>query len=331
MPREPKLALVIAGNFTSDEDNADPNILLNFLPEELARCCEIREWSCQPSTFYSMPMTLAMEEMFESLVAEGFTGIIAVCGSGVVEELVYFVNLLWQHSEPVIFVNLMLQGRSGLDEGLLNLRCSVLAALTPEARDSGVLLCSSGELFSADDVTLADPTSLDSAFTSPRKGSIGKMLNGEIKFFSKAERPPFLLRRPSELPRVEILWAVLGGGDKSLDYLSSERNLGGLVLAGFGSGNVPPSWMPSIRSILRREIPVAISSRCFVAHVNRTSDFEGSFECLTDMGVMSAGNLNPLKARIRMSIGLGSGLTETGLSHYLLNKSVSGDERDLYK
>ena len=135
----PRLALVIAGNFSADEENADPGILLGYLPEELARCCEIKEWSCQPSTHYSMPMTLAMEEMFESLIAEGYTGIITVRGSGVMEEMAYLVNLLWQHPEPVIFANLMVQGRAGLKEGLVNLHCSVLAALSPEARDKGAL------------------------------------------------------------------------------------------------------------------------------------------------------------------------------------------------
>ena len=125
----PKLALVIAGNFSADEESADPGILLGYLPEDLARCCEIKEWSCRPSTHYSMPMTLAMEEMFESLIAEGYTGIITVCGSGVMEEMAYLVNLLWQHSEPVIFANLMVQGRAGLKEGLVNLHCSVLADL----------------------------------------------------------------------------------------------------------------------------------------------------------------------------------------------------------
>ena len=65
MQQLPKLALVIAGNFSADEDNADPNLLLNYLPQELALRCEIKEWSCQPSSHYSMAMTLAMEQMFK--------------------------------------------------------------------------------------------------------------------------------------------------------------------------------------------------------------------------------------------------------------------------
>ena len=46
-----KLALVIAGSFSADE-NADPGSLLNYLPDELACRCDIKEWSCQPSTHY---------------------------------------------------------------------------------------------------------------------------------------------------------------------------------------------------------------------------------------------------------------------------------------
>ena len=125
--------------------------------------------------------------------------------------------------------------------------------------------------FGADDVTLVDPGSPDSAFQSQERGSVGKMLNGEIKFFSEPRRPSFLARRPKELPCVEIMWASLGGGDGLLSFLAAHRELGGLVLAGFGAGNVPPLWVPPIRNILRRRIPVVITSRCFQCHVHKTN------------------------------------------------------------
>ena len=85
------------------------------------------EWSSkQPSTHYSMPMTMAMEEMLESVAAEGYAGIIVVSGCGVMEEIAYLVNLLWKRSEPVIFANLMVQGRAGVKEGLMNLHRAVV-------------------------------------------------------------------------------------------------------------------------------------------------------------------------------------------------------------
>ena len=213
-----KLALVIAGSFSADE-NADPGSLLNYLPDELACRCDIKEWSCQPSTHYSMPMTMAMEEMLESVAAEGYAGIIVVSGCGVMEEIAYLVNLLWKRSEPVIFANLMVQGRAGVKEGLMNLHCAVLAALSPGAQNRGVLICSSGELFDAGDAVLADPESPDNAFQSPLRGTIGKMLNGELKFLQDSKRPVFLAVRPKEIPYVEIMWASLGGGDGMLSSL----------------------------------------------------------------------------------------------------------------
>ena len=69
------------------------------------------------------------------------------------------------------------------------------------------------------------------------------MLNGELKFLQDSKRPVFLAVRPKEIPYVEIMWASLGGGDGMLSSLLHARELKGLVLADFGAGNVPPSWV----------------------------------------------------------------------------------------
>ncbi len=328
--QSPKLALVIAGSFSAD-DNADPGILLNYLPAELACRCDIKEWSCQPSTYYSMTMPMALEETQESIAAEGYAGIIVVSGCGVMEEIAYLVNLLWKRSEPVIFANLTVQGRAGVKEGLMNLHCAVLAALSPSAQNKGVLICSSGELFGAADAVLADPESSDGAFCSPSRGSVGKMLNGELKFFSEPKRPAFLAVRPKEIPYVEIIWASLGGGDQALASLMGARDLRGLILAGFGAGNVPPSWVPMVRNLIRSRVEVAVVSRCFQGSVHKTNDFEGSFEKLDELGAISGGKLNPFKARIRMALGIAAGLTHNGLSLYMLNQPVSDNITELYK
>ena len=327
----PKLALVIAGNFTGDEEHADPCSLLNYLPSDIASCCKFIEWSCQPSSHYSMRMMIEMSDMFETLVDDGYTGIIVISGSGVMEEMSYIADLLWQHPEPVIFANLMVQGRAGVEEGLMNLRCSVLAALSDEARGRGVLVCSSGELFAASEVVMVDPTSTDNTFQSPEKGSLGKLLNDDIKFLRNVRRPEFLARRPREAAVVEALWASIGGGERLIATLANSRDIQGLVIAGFGTGNVAPGWIPHIRNIVRRRIPVAIVSRCFQGHVHETNHFEGGYYRLIEMGVMSGGKLNPYQARIRMSLGIAAGLTEQGLSLYMLNNPVSEDTPVLYR
>ena len=298
METQLKLALVIAGNFSGDEENTDPCTLLNYLPGPLAERCKFIEWSCQPSSHYSMQMMIEMSDMFETLIEDGYAGVIVISGSGVMEEMAYMADLLWQHSEPLIFANLMVQGRAGVEEGLMNLRCSVLAALSAGARDKGVMVCSSGELFAASDVVMVDPTSTDNTFQSPEKGSLGKLL---------------------------------GGGEKLISMLAGSRDIDGLVLAGFGTGNVSPTWVPHIRNAIRRRMPIVVVSRCFQGHVQDTNHFEGGYYRLMEMGVMSGGKLNPYQARIRMSLGLAAGLTEEGLKLYMLNQDVSEDSPVLYK
>lgn len=331
MDPKTKLALVIAGNFSGDEENADPCILLNYLPEEVVDQCHLIEWSCQPSNHYSMKLTVEMESMFETLISDGYTGIIVISGSGVMEEMAYLTDLLWAHPEPIIFANLMVRGRAGLKEGLMNLRCSVLAAISEEVKGKGVLLCSSGELFAASEVVMVDPTNPENTFQSPEKGSVGKMLNDEVRFLRNVRRPGLLARRPEIPATVELVHASLGGGETILYSLASGKEIEGLVMAGFGTGHVPPAWVPHIRNILRRRIPVAIISRCFQGHVAKSNYFEGCFLKLLEMGVMSGGSLNPFQARIKMALGIAAGLTEQGLSLYMLNQPVSEDSQLLYK
>lgn len=328
-----KLALIIAGNFSADEEtsNADPCSLLTYLPNDLAECCKFIEWSSQPSTHYSMKMTLDMVNMFEPLLEDGYTAIIVISGSAVMDEMAYMTDLLWNHEQPVIYANLMVQGRAGMKEGLMNLRCSVLAALSPESRGKGVMVCSSGELFAASDVCMVDPTSTDNAFQSLEKGSVGKLLNDEIVFTRNARRPEFLARRPEAPAPVDIVWASLGGGEHMMSVLAFDKALQGLVLAGFGTGNISPLWVPHVRNIIRRRIPVAIVSRCQLGHVQESNTFEGSLPKLLEMGVMSGGKLNPYQARIRMSLGIAAGLTEQGLSLYMLNEPVSENSPALYR
>lgn len=331
METKTKLALLLAGSFSTQEDDVDPYSLLDCLPEDLAKLCEPIDWSCQPSSHYSMPLMLEMSNMFDTLIEKGYSGIIVVSGIGVMSEMAYMADLLWQHSEPVIFANLMTQGRAGLGEGLKNLNCSVLAALSPEARNRGVLVCSSGELFDAAEVVMIDPLSQDNAFQSIGKGSVGKMINGEIKFVRPNGRPVFLLRRPERTPVVEIVTSSLGGGEKIIATLANDKEIEGVVLSGFGTGNISPSWVPHVRNLIRRRIPVAIVSRCFQGQVSRTGLFEGSFAKLTEMGVMSGGHLSSSQARIRMSLGIGAGLTEEGLKLYLLNNPVDEETPELYR
>lgn len=332
MACEAKLAIVIAGDFSGSEENADPGVLLKYLPEELAECCDFVDWSTQPSSHYSMQMTVEMTAMIENLVRQrGYSGVIVISGSGTMEEMSHLTDLLWTYDEPVIFANLLIQGRGGQEDGLINFRCAVRAALSPDARGKGVMLCSSGELFAASEVVMVAPSDPENIFQAPEKGSLGKILNDEVVFLRSPRRPEFLARKPQRAAAVEALWSTMGGGERLISMISKNEEIEGVVLAGFSTGSVPPSWIPYTRNIMRRRIPVVIVSRCFQGRVMDTNYFEGSFSKAMEMGAISGGKLNPYQARIRLSLGIAAGLTEEGLRLYMLNKSVSEESSSIYK
>ena len=108
-----------------------------------------------------------------------------------------------------------------------------------------------------------------------------------------------------------------------VEFLASDekRELDGLVIAGFGSGNVPPSWIPHIKKLVKDDIPVVITSRCPQGHTRGMPyTFEGNMARLLEIGVFDGGGLRPLQARLRLAVALGAGLSRQELQAYLLEE-----------
>ena len=145
---------------------------------------------------------------------------------------------------------------------------------------------------------------------------------GELMSLRSPRRGKILGIDTSPARNVEILDTSLGGGDILLNALLDGRvsDLDGLVVSGFGGGDVPPSWVPLLRKIMRAEVPVVLASRCPLGRVQAGRDFEGSASRLLEMGLISAGPLTPIQARIRLAVGLGAELTGQDLRSYMLNE-----------
>ena len=143
----------------------------------------------------------------------------------------------------------------------------------------------------------------------------------ELVYFRPVRRGKVMSIDTSPARNVEILDASLGGGAVLLNAVLDGRvsELDGIVLSAFGGGDVPPSWVPLLRKILRTDTPVVLASRCPIGCVRPEIDFEGSARRLLEMGLFSAGTLTPLQARIRLAVGLGAELTDQELRAYMLD------------
>ena len=118
---------------------------------------------------------------------------------------------------------------------------------------------------------------------------------------------------------IPVITASLGDGDVLLRALLDKRfeELDGLVISGLGDGDVPSSWVPMLRKLMKSDIPIVLTSRYPDGIVQATENYEGSASQLLEMGLISAGMMSPYQARIKLAVGMSAGLEGDALSEYI--------------
>jgi L-asparaginase len=98
---------------------------------------------------------------------------------------------------------------------------------------------------------------------------------------------------------------VVGDEGGLLDLARSGHD--GVVIIGFGSGNIPPGALPAIRRWIAERKPVVLASRCPEGQVTPVYAFEGGGATLVREGVTPAGPRTPSQARMELIIALSAG------------------------
>ena len=105
--------------------------------------------------------------------------------------------------------------------------------------------------------------------------------------------------------RVALISLVVGDDGAVLDLARMGHD--GVVVVGFGSGNVPPGAVPAIGRWLADGKPVVLASRCPYGQVTPLYAFEGGGSQLVAMGALPAGPRTPSQARMELMISLSAG------------------------
>lgn len=326
MPKRGKTALVVAGGsigmvYNDKQDAHTPGLtteeILQWIPQKMGEDLLITDWSHQPSSHYTIRMTTDLVEVMKKLVQDGVQGIVVTCGTDVLEEMAYLTDLLWDYPQPIIFTGAILPSDLTGSDARINLHQAFLAISSESVWGMGVLICFQDQIFAASEITQQVSHRRD-PFRAPGLGPLGEICYDNIQINRRPRRPRVPGSSITPAREVELVYSCLGGGDRILSCLCENDNVEGIVLAGFGLGNVPPSWLPYLKTLRKRNIPVVITSRCQQGQVNNLFGFEGTARRLSEFGVLLGGKCNPLQARLRLAVGIGAGLRPEELQLYLL-------------
>lgn len=251
-----------------------------------------------------------LAELVAVAAATSADGVVVTQGTDTIEETAYAIDLLHNEPRPIVITGAMRQPWWAGADGPANLLAAIRVAASPRAGGLGCLVVMADEIHAAARVRKTHTTS-PAAFASPNGGPLGHLVEGEVHLL---HRPATRISLPPlppvvRAPRVALAVACLAGEPPVL-----ADDVEGLVVAGFGAGHVPETWVAPLHEAARR-IPVVLASRTGAGFVATDSyGFPGSERDLIEHGLLPAGPLDAFKARILLQILILQGATRADVA-----------------
>lgn len=244
---------------------------------------------------------VAMANDLRAMLADGrIDGAVIMQGTDTLEEAAYFLDLILDTQKPVVMTGAQLTPEHAQSDGPRNL-ADALGAVASGAMDGcGVMVGFNGQLHAAREVLKLHTSALET-FTSLNYGHLGVVDEGAVfRYRTPVPRPRYALSAVSGV-RVPLIKAVMDAEGFLVDA-AVDAGIDGLVIEGFGRGNVVDTFVPGIRRAIERGIPVVVTSRSLMGRVKPIYGALGGGKMLEDLGVIFAGDLSAQKARVLLTV-----------------------------
>jgi L-asparaginase len=243
------------------------------------------------------------------LEQDDIDGIVITHGTDTLEETAYLLHLTVKSEKPVVLTAAMRPATALSADGPLNLLNAVTVAASRASSKQGVLVAFNNQIHCGRDVTKTSTYAVD-AFRSPEGGALGWVQDGQVEFQRSVVRPhtlqsPFQIR--AELPAVEIVTSYAGASRVAIDALVA-AGVKGLVIAGTGNGSIHSTLQQAVADAVKQGVAVVRSSRVGAGHVMRNGAAPDDA-----LGSITAGALNPYKARVLLMLALAAGTAPADL------------------
>ncbi len=257
---------------------------------------EVEDFRRVPGASLTFEDLAALAVAIEQKLAAGADGVVITQGTDTIEETAYLLDLTHTRPEPVVVTGAMRNPTLAGADGPANLLAAVQTAASPDARDLGVVVVFADEIHAAVRVRKTHSTS-GHTFVSANGGPLGYLVEGRPRILNRlSSRTTVPTAASTRRVEVGLVTVVLGDTGVLLEAVADR--LDGLVVAAFGVGHVPQRIVDILARLAER-MPVVLASRTGAGSVlARTYAFPGSESDLLARGLIPAGFLDPLKARI---------------------------------
>lgn len=277
---------------------------------------------------------LVLAREIETVFAGKVDGIVITHGTDTLEESAYFLHLVAKTQKPIVLVGAMRPANVPNSDGGKNLYNAIALAAHKDAK--GVMIAMAGQILSPRQASKAHTHKLN-AFCAP--SVLGSVRNGKVKFakslnlstlpklakkstnLSKSKKiskvflqnlAPFCVRDCLALPKVDILYSYSNDGSAVAAKAFFASGAQGLVIAGSGAGSIHQSHKNALKELILQGVVVVVSSRINGGRVVLK-------EADKNAGFVSAGELNPQKARVLLMLCLTHTRDKAKIQEYFEN------------
>lgn len=245
-------------------------------------------------------LSLSVDEALKTADA-----VVVTCGTDIMEEIAYFLDLTVQSPKPVVVTGSMKPWNVIGTDAKINLYNAIKVAASNKTYKFGTVVVLNEEIHAAREVSKSNSHRTD-AFATPMLGMLGYVDENAVSIYRMPTRAaksddtwatPFDLTKisASDIPYVGIVVAYQGAGRESIDALV-QAGAKGIVTMGTGNGGISQSMLTARNEALNKGIIVVSTTRTGSGTMY-SEDRDGS-------GLISADNLNAYHARIALELSL---------------------------